>query len=143
MSYDMKNPLACVTSVIGFLVCFPGLANAQEPNFYAGKQIQFIIQSGAGSGYDLYSRLIARYISRHIPGAPVVLPVNMPGAGGVIAANYVAVKAPRDGTTLTMVGQGLPLDQALGSDKGLQADLKTFNWIGNINHSNQLIIAWK
>jgi tripartite-type tricarboxylate transporter receptor subunit TctC len=139
----MREVFTCLASVIGFLVSIPSFANAQDQPFYAGKQIQFIIQSGAGSGYDLYSRLIGRYISRHIPGAPVVLPVNMPGAGGVIAANYVAVKAPRDGTTLTMVGQGLPLDQALGSDKGLQADLKTFNWVGNINHSNQLIITWK
>ena len=141
----MKHVRACITSVIAVLACLPGSADAQEPPFYSGKQIRFIIQSGAGSGYDLYSRLIGRYIGRHIPGAPVVLPINMPGAGGVIAANYVAVKSPRDGTTLTMVGQGLPLDQALGSgsDKGLQTDLNTFNWIGNINHSNQLILSWK
>jgi tripartite-type tricarboxylate transporter receptor subunit TctC len=66
----------------------------------------------------------------------------MPGAGGITAANYVAELAPRDGTVLTMVGQALALDQALGFTPSLKADLRSFNWIGNISDSNLLTYTW-
>jgi tripartite-type tricarboxylate transporter receptor subunit TctC len=111
-------------------------------DFYKGKQMQFIIRSNAGGGYDQYSRLLARHIVKHIPGNPTMLPVNMPGGGGLKAANFVAHAAPKDGTILTMVSQGLPMDQALGLNKGLQADMKAFNWIGNMSDSNQVTVSW-
>ena len=110
--------------------------------FYQGKQIKFIIRSAPGGGFDLYSRLIGRHIGKHIPGHPTVLPQNMPGAGGITAANYVAEIAPRDGTILTMIGQALALDQALGFTPSLKADLRTFHWIGNISDSNLLTYTW-
>ena len=90
-------------------------------DFYKGKQIQFIIRSGVGGGYDQYSRLLAHYIGKHIPGNPTVIPVNMPGGGGIVAANYVANVAPKDGTIFTMTSNGLPTDQALGLNKSLKA----------------------
>jgi tripartite-type tricarboxylate transporter receptor subunit TctC len=111
-------------------------------DFYAGKQIKFIIRSGAGGSYDQYSRLLARHIGRHIPGNPSLLPVNMPGAGGIRSANYVAKIAPQDGTVLTMVSQGLPVDQALGLNPSFQADLRDFAWIGNVSSSNQILVTW-
>jgi tripartite-type tricarboxylate transporter receptor subunit TctC len=119
-------------------------AQASDPvgDFYQGKTIRMIIRSGVGGGYDQYSRLLGRYIGRHIPGTPTVLPVNMPGGGGIIAANHVAQVAPRDGTILTMVGQGLVVDQALGLNSSFKADLRTFNWIGNLSKSNQITAAW-
>ena len=118
----------------------PTVSSAQD--FYANKQIQFIIRSEAGSGYDQYSRLLGKYMSRHIPGAPGMLYINMPGSGGLTAANYVANRAPKDGSILTMVGQGLPADQAMGLNKSLQADMNAFNWVGNVTASNQLLITW-
>ena len=63
-------------------------------DFYAGKTVRMIIRAGVGGGYDQYSRLLARFIGKHIPGNPAVLPVNMPGGGGIVAANYVAQVAP-------------------------------------------------
>src|SRR5690242_17865682 len=62
-------------------------AQAQQAiaDFYKGKQMKFVIRSAGGGGYDLYSRLIGSHIVRHIPGNPTMLPVNMPGAGGIIA----------------------------------------------------------
>jgi tripartite-type tricarboxylate transporter receptor subunit TctC len=111
-------------------------------DFYTGKQVQFIIRSGVGGGYDQYARLLGRHIGRHIPGNPSVLPVNMPGAGGITAANFVAVRAPKDGSILTIVSQGLPVDQALGLNKSFTADLRQFNWIGNMSDSNQVLVAW-
>jgi tripartite-type tricarboxylate transporter receptor subunit TctC len=111
-------------------------------DFYKGKQIRFIIRSNVGGTYDLYGRLLSRHMSRHIPGNPAILPVNMGGGGGIKAANYVADIAPRDGTILTIVSQGLPVDQGLGLNPSFQADLRTFNWVGNLSSAGQVVVAW-
>jgi tripartite-type tricarboxylate transporter receptor subunit TctC len=66
----------------------------------------------------------------------------MPGGGGIRSANYVAKIAPQDGTVLTMVSQGLPVDQALGLNPSFQADLRDFAWIGNVSSSNQVLVTW-
>lgn len=122
---------------------FASTAHAQdEAKFYEGKQVRMIIRSGVGGGYDLYSRMLARHIGKHIPGNPAIVPINMPGGGGIVAANHVATVAPRDGTILTMVSQGLPTDQALGLTPSFKADLRTFNWIGNMSSSNQVTVVW-
>jgi tripartite-type tricarboxylate transporter receptor subunit TctC len=81
-------------------------------------------------------------MGRHIPGNPTVVPVNMAGGGGIKAANYVATVAPKDGTTLTIVSQGLAVDQALGLTAGLQADLRDFHWVGNMSSANQVTVTW-
>lgn len=121
----------------------PTAVHAQDESaFYEGKQIRMIIRSGVGGGYDLYARLLARHIGKHIPGDPSVMPVNMPGGGGIVSANFVANVAPKDGTILTMVSQGLPTDQALGLTPSFKADLRTFNWIGNMSSSNQVTVVW-
>jgi tripartite-type tricarboxylate transporter receptor subunit TctC len=119
-------------------------AQAQQSvaDFYKGKQMKFVIRSAGGGGYDLYSRLIASHIVHHIPGNPTILPVNMPGAGGIIAANYMADVAPKDGTHLTMISQALPMDQTLGLTPSFTADLRTFGWIGNLGDSNILTYTW-
>jgi tripartite-type tricarboxylate transporter receptor subunit TctC len=111
-------------------------------DFYKGKQIRFIIRSNVGGTYDLYGRLLSRHMTRHIPGNPTILPVNMGGGGGIKAANYVADIAPRDGTILTIVSQGLPVDQGLGLNPSFQADLRTFNWVGNLSSAGQVVVAW-
>jgi tripartite-type tricarboxylate transporter receptor subunit TctC len=111
-------------------------------DFYSGKQIKFVIRSGVGGSYDSYSRLLGRHIGRHIPGNPSVVALNMPGGGGIRSANYVAKVAPQDGTILTIVSQGLVIDQALGLNASFQADLRDFQWVGNISASNQVLVTW-
>src|SRR5437868_4760940 len=111
-------------------------------DFYRGKQIRFVIRTTVGGDYDQYTRLFARFMGKHIPGNPTVLPINMPGGGGITAANYMAQVAPRDGTVIGIVSQGLAADQALGMSPQLKADLREFNWIANLVHSNQLLVVW-
>jgi tripartite-type tricarboxylate transporter receptor subunit TctC len=111
-------------------------------DFYRGKQIRFIVRTTPGGDYDQYSRLLARFMGKYIPGNPQFVVVNMPGGGGITAANYMAQVAPRDGTVIGIVSQGIPADQALGMSPQLKADLREFNWIANVVNSNSLLVAW-
>ena len=81
-------------------------------------------------------------MGKHIPGNPSMIVVNMTGGGGIIAANYMAQVAPRDGTVIGIVSQGLAADQALGMSPQLKANLREFNWLANVNYSNQLLAVW-
>ncbi len=112
-------------------------------DFYRGKQIKIYIRAAPGGNYDVYSRLIGRHIVRFLPGSPSVLPINMPGGGGLVALNYVANVAPRDGTVLTMITQSFPMDQALGLDKNLKVDLRSLNWIGNMSDTGTIFFTAK
>lgn len=101
-----------------------------QPNFYQGKTVRLVIGSSAGGGYDLWARLIARYLGKHIPGHPEVVPQNMPGAGGVVAANYVYGIAKPDGLTLGAFNPALYFDQLVGRAE-VKFDWSKFNWIGS------------
>ncbi|MPZ37705.1 MAG: hypothetical protein GEU95_06525 [Rhizobiales bacterium] len=139
-----STPFMLAALTLTALSAFAAIPVHADPvaEFYTGKQIRFIIRSGVGGGYDQYSRLLGRHIGKHIPGQPSVLPINMPGGGGIRAANYVAKIAPQDGTILTIVSQGLPVDQALGLNPSFQADLRDFLWVGNLSSSNQVLVTW-
>jgi tripartite-type tricarboxylate transporter receptor subunit TctC len=100
------------------------------------------VRTTVGGDYDAYSRLLARFMGKYIPGNPSFIVVNMPGGGGITAANYMAQVAPRDGTVIGIVSQGLAVDQALGVSPQLKANLKEFGWIANVVYSNQLLVVW-
>ena len=131
---------AALTSTLIF-ACAPASAD-QVADFYRGKQIRMVVRTTPGGDYDQYSRLLARFMGKHIPGNPQFVVVNMPGGGGITAANYMAQVAPRDGTVVGIVSQGLAADQALGMSPQLKADLREFNWLGNVVYSNQLLVVW-
>ena len=138
--------LAARFAVLAAAVAFaaaPAVAADPVADFYHGKQIKIYIRAAPGGNYDVYSRLIGRYMVRYLPGNPSVLPVNMPGGGGLVALNYVARVAPRDGTVITMITQSFPMDQALGLDKNLKVDLRTLNWIGNMSETNEFFYTNK
>lgn len=120
--------------------CLP--TRAQEAaSFYSGKTISIIVGFGAGGGYDLYARLLSRYLGAHIPGHPTVIVQNMDGAGGVRAANHVYSAAPKDGTVIAAVNQGAAMFQLLGG-KGAQYDPSRFQWLGSMASSNNTIYVW-
>jgi tripartite-type tricarboxylate transporter receptor subunit TctC len=112
-----------------------------EDMFYAGKTITISTHGGVGGSYDIYARLLAVYLGKHLPGDPAVVVVNQPGAGGMTAYNYAAKVAPQDGTYITLVSQGLPIIEALGG-AGLEVSLKDMQWIGNFIKSNNVTVTW-
>jgi tripartite-type tricarboxylate transporter receptor subunit TctC len=97
---------------------------------YRGKTISIIVGSGAGGGFDTTARLVARHIGRHIPGTPTVIVVNMPGGGGLVAANHLFNAAPKDGTVIGLFPEAQVMNQLTGSE-GVQFDLLKFNWLGS------------
>jgi tripartite-type tricarboxylate transporter receptor subunit TctC len=99
--------------------------------FFAGKQIKFVVGSAGGGGYESYSRLIGPYLSRHLPGHPLFVMQEMPGAAGMVAANYLYNIARHDGSEIGMVGRGVGIEPVLDpKDKGPRYVASKFNWIG-------------
>jgi tripartite-type tricarboxylate transporter receptor subunit TctC len=132
------------TALFAFaLLALTATAAIADPveDFYKGKQLRFVIRAAPGGNYDLYMRLLARHITRYMPGHPEVLPVNMPGGGGLTALNYTLNVAPHDGTVLTMVTSTAPMDQALGLLKTPNIDLRTLQWIGNMSDENYFLVT--
>ena len=120
--------LLTITISIGF-VFFGAIHNASADDFYRGKTIRFIVGAPAGGGYDTYTRAIARYLGKHIPGNPTMVIENMEGAGSLIAANYVYNKAEPDGLNVGVWISGQIIRGALG-DKSIKFDGRKFGWIG-------------
>ncbi len=98
-------------------------------DFYRGKTIDILVGFGPGGGYDLYSRIIARHMSSHLPGNPNIVVRNRPGAGSLVAANALYVTEPQDGTVFGTISEGLVLQQRLG-DPSVRFDARKFNWLG-------------
>jgi tripartite-type tricarboxylate transporter receptor subunit TctC len=107
-------------------------AVAQSGDFYKGKQIQIVIGSAAGGGYDAYGRIVQRHFGKHIPGNPTVIAQNMPGAGQTKAAGYINSVAPKDGTFIAAVSPGALLVSVIGGP-AIQYDPNKFQYIGSAN----------
>lgn len=132
----------CLTLLaLATLTALPATADPVA-DFYRGKTISLVIGYSAGGGFDLYARAVGRHIGRHIPGNPVLVPRNMPGAGSVAAALFMAGSAPADGTAIATVAQSMALQQAMG-DPSIRFDLKRFNWIGNPINGVSTIATWR
>lgn len=105
--------------------------------FYKGKSLRFIIHTKAGGGYDIWGRLIGPYLAQNIPGNPTFVPVNMPGGGGIIAANHLYANAKQDGSVIGIIGRSLPY-QALIKKENIRFDPVKFNWIGSPESTNRI-----
>jgi tripartite-type tricarboxylate transporter receptor subunit TctC len=116
--------------VVFMMVCILGLPAAAD-DFYKGKQITITVGAGAGGTYERYMRMLAEFWPRHIPGEPGIVIVNRPGAGGVVAANFVSNAAPKDGTHVGLTLNLVPLFQVAGGS-GVKYDITQMQWIGNM-----------
>jgi tripartite-type tricarboxylate transporter receptor subunit TctC len=109
--------------------------------FYKGKQITLYIGLAPGAAYDVDARLVAKHMTKYIPGHPIIVPVQMTGAGSLSAVAFAYNIAPRDGTVLLAPHQSVPLQQVLG-DPGVRADLSKFYWLGTPTQFNNVIVTW-
>lgn len=117
-------------------------AQAQSPEtFYKGRQMRMVIPSGAGGGYDGYARMLSMHIRRHIPGGPSIVDQNMPGASGMLATNWAAGVAPKDGTVIVATYNTLLVEPMFGNPS-VKYDPRDFEWVGSISKQQQICVTW-
>jgi tripartite-type tricarboxylate transporter receptor subunit TctC len=116
---------------------------AAEPveQFFARRTVTIVIGYTGGGSYDLYGRMVARHLGKHISGQPTVIAQNMPGAGSLKAANYLYELAPKDGTALGVIVESAALEQAL-ANPAVQYDAGKFTYVGRVATSNNIFMQW-
>ena len=150
-SGDAGHARYCIVAISARLVVVPcwrlprsrrrSLRPRAQQDFYAGKQITFIVGAGVGGGYDLQARTAARHLGRHIPGNPTVVVQNMPAAGSIAATNFMFSTAPKDGTTIALIQRGMLLSK-LTYPAGTRFELEKFGWVGSLNSETAVTLSW-
>ncbi|MDH3239461.1 MAG: hypothetical protein OEO83_02225 [Alphaproteobacteria bacterium] len=142
MSVSRMTGLCWAVALAAFAFCMPE-AQAQSSGFYKGKTLTLIVGYPAGSAYVTYAQLAQRHIARFLPGKPKVTIKFMPGAGSLIAANYLADVAPKDGTTIATLGRGTAVEPLFRGDKSrAKFDPRKLVWLGSLNSEVSLLVAW-
>jgi tripartite-type tricarboxylate transporter receptor subunit TctC len=133
----------CVAAA-SLLLAASAFGNPQQAlasdTFYQGKQIQLIVGTAAGQDYDIWARIIARHLGDHIAGNPKIIVEDLPGAGHIVATNYLYNKAAHDGTVLGMVTRNI-VESAVLQSPGVRFDPTRFNWIGSPELSHRVLLA--
>jgi tripartite-type tricarboxylate transporter receptor subunit TctC len=109
--------------------------------FYKGKTVTMLVGSAAGGGYDIYGRMFARHLTRHIPGHPAIIVKNMPAAAGLAAASALYATAEKDGTVIAAFTNGAAMDPLFGNP-GARFDPQRFNWLGSIGKLQNVCATW-
>jgi tripartite-type tricarboxylate transporter receptor subunit TctC len=137
----MLNPTKLFALSFAALGCAAATApaSAQTPSL-AGKTVQMLIGFGPGGGYDLWGRVVARHIGKHLPGNPTVVPQNMPGAGSYNAANHIYNLAAKDGTVMGIIARDAALGPLTGAT-GARFDATKFTWLGTPTTETNVCIA--
>jgi tripartite-type tricarboxylate transporter receptor subunit TctC len=125
--------LSTLSGIIGCLLVLQGAAWAQS-------QATLVVGYPPGAIYDVYGRLVARHLGKHLPGNPTVVVQNMPGAGSLRSANYLYSVAPKDGSTIGLFARGIAM-QPLLDPQGVQFDAQKFGWIGSTSSEVSVVIA--
>jgi tripartite-type tricarboxylate transporter receptor subunit TctC len=135
-----RNLLGGAAAAVLFLL--PAAAPAQSPaEFYKGKNVDLYIGYSVGGGYDVYARIVARHIGKHIPGNPTIVPKNMEGAGSLRLVNWLYNVAPKDGSVFATIGRGTAFNPILGIP-GAQFEGPKFTWIGSANDEVSVCATW-
>jgi len=133
---------AALALACGLVVTLAHAARAQSvEEFYKGKTVNLVIGYSVGGGYDLYGRLLARHIGKHIPGHPAIVPQNMTGAGSLRAAQYLYSVAPKDGTTFGTFGRTIATTPLL-TPATAQFDGTKFTWLGSVTNEVSTCVTW-
>jgi tripartite-type tricarboxylate transporter receptor subunit TctC len=143
MIYISKTSRLRAGLALALSLAVPSASQADAvADFYKGKTIEMHIGYTAGGGYDVYGRIVARHMGKHVPGNPQIVPKNTPGAGSLRAANWLYAAAPKDGTAIATVARGAAFDPLLGVTAA-QFDGNKFNWIGSANDEVSVCVSWK
>jgi tripartite-type tricarboxylate transporter receptor subunit TctC len=140
----MHNRYFVAISCIAIGVAALGVRTARAQTveeFYKNHPITLVVSSGAGGGYDVYSRLLARFLPQNIPGNPRIVVQNMAGADGLNAINYMNNVAPRDGSVIADTYSTMPFYMLLDG-RNAKFDPARINWLGNISKALSVCIAW-
>jgi tripartite-type tricarboxylate transporter receptor subunit TctC len=139
--HSLASSAAVSLVLAGALACLgPAPAGAQAGPSLAGKNVQMLIGFGAGGGYDLWGRVVARHIGKHLPGNPTVVPQNMPGAGSFVAANNIYNLAPKDGSVMGIIARDAALGPITGAT-GARFDPTKITWRGTPTTETNVCIA--
>ena len=138
----MRGFHASLISLCAATAASQSLAQSDDvTQFYTGRQISLIVGANAGGGYDAQGRLMARHLGRFLPGSPVSIVQNMPGAGSLQAANHLYNVAPKDGSVIALLQRGV-LSSRFTNPGGARFDLAKFNWLGNLSSEAGVVLAW-
>ncbi len=129
---------------ICFLACLSNLPYRRLPAPCARAiQLDLIIDSDAGGGYEIYGRTVARHITRYLPGNPTIVPRNMPGAGGNLAAEFASNQAPKDGSAFAIIFPGSVMTPLVDPTSGLKFDPAKFYYIGTAAKETHICMLHK
>jgi tripartite-type tricarboxylate transporter receptor subunit TctC len=117
--------------------------SARAADYFAGKSIDLLIGAPAGGGYDIYARALARHYGRHIPGQPVIVSKNMPGAGSARAAGFISTVAPKDGTAIAAIMPGAVMGPLLDEKAEALFDPTKVNYLGTANNGTRVCVSRK
>jgi len=137
-----ENLHRCAAILLMSLCCAFSSQAAEPRSFYEGKTITLIISTSPGGATDVAGRLAARYLGKYIPGQPNIIGQNMPGAGGIVSANYMFNVAKPDGLTILAVSRANYLEQMVGRPE-VKLDFRKLNWIGSFNRAPMMIACRK
>jgi tripartite-type tricarboxylate transporter receptor subunit TctC len=139
----MPRPSLRARLILGVLLAaasvWPG--SAEDLAFFKGKTIRILLSAGVTGGYAEYARLLAQHMGDHLAGKPDFIVQSMPGAGGLLATNYLYSQAPQDGTTIGIVHSTVPLAPLFGT-AGARFDALKFNWLGSLDRADGMCTAW-
>jgi tripartite-type tricarboxylate transporter receptor subunit TctC len=110
-------------------------------DFYRGRTVTVVVSSSAAGGYDTLARLVARHMASHMPGNPVFIVRNMPGAGGMTATNFLYSNADKDGSVMGLVQNNTPFEPLFGT-KEARYDPTKFNWLGSPSSETAMVLLW-
>ena len=137
----MRHSLVALSLAVAATLTAPAASAQSAAEFYHSRNMELLVGSGAGGGYDLYARLLARRMGEHIPGKPILIVKNLVGGGGIRAANLMYNVSPRDGSTIATVSNAMITAPLIGSE-ATQFDPSKFTWIGSMSSEDSVCVAW-
>ncbi len=140
----LHRPRACALAMLAAAVLAATPAPAQQgvADFYKGKNVALLLGTGPGGSYDLYARIFAEHLGKHIPGNPNIVVEHMPGAGGVTAGNHLYGPGPQDGTKI-LLSHAIIMSEVLDPKAGVRFQSPKFNWIGTYDAIAHTMALWQ